>query len=124
MAMDKKYYSVGLITWVARLSTIAFALFLSIFAMDVFNEELGFGNSLIALFMHLIPSLLILLILLFSWRWEWIGGIGYMLLGFVYLFLSKNRFDWISIVLISVPLFSLGILFWIGWFQRKKTDSY
>ncbi len=117
--MEKTYYRVGLSTWVARLASIAFAFFLSIFAVDVFSEGLGFGKTFFALLMHLIPSMLILLVLLISWRWEWVGGLVYILLGFLYGYLSRNRFEWTNIAIITTPLFVLGILFWIGWYQRK-----
>jgi hypothetical protein len=116
--MEKTYYRVGLTTWAARLASIVFALFLSIFAMDVFSEGLGFGKSIIALLMHLIPSMLILLVLLISWNWEWVGGLVYILLGFLYIYVSRNRFEWSNIAIITLPLFALGILFWIGWYQR------
>ena len=43
--------------WAPRVSCIAFALFLSLFAMDVFGEGLGFWRTLFALFLHLIPTL-------------------------------------------------------------------
>jgi len=56
--------------WAPRVSCIAFALFLSLFAMDVFGEGLGFWRTLFALFMHLIPTFVVLLILALAWRWN------------------------------------------------------
>jgi Na+/proline symporter len=118
--MEETLYRAGLTTWVARIASMAFSIFLSIFAMDVFNEGQGFVSTMIALCMHLIPSFSLILLLIFSWRKEWIAGLGYFTLGLVYLYIVRNRFDWSSIAIISIPLFILGILFWISWHHRKQ----
>jgi APA family basic amino acid/polyamine antiporter len=56
-----------LLYWTPRGLCLAFALFLSLFAMDVFGEGLGFWRTLFALFMHLIPVFVVLLILALAW---------------------------------------------------------
>jgi chromate transport protein ChrA len=108
------------VSWAARILSVVFALFMSIFAMDVFSENTSFGNMLLALCIHLIPTFIILLILLFSWRWEWIGATAYLLLGILYIFFANKKMDWTAYVLISGPLFVLGILFLIAWRQKIK----
>lgn len=109
----------AIIRWTARIMSIAFAAFLSIFAMDVFNEGYNFWNTAVGLFMHLIPAFLILLVLIISWRKEWIGGIVYFMLGIVYIITAWKKFDWSAYALIAGPLFVLGILFFISWMKRE-----
>jgi hypothetical protein len=46
-----------LLFWSPRVLTPIFAVFLSLFALDVFEEGYGFWDTVVALFMHLIPSL-------------------------------------------------------------------
>jgi hypothetical protein len=54
-----------------RLKTgLHFAGFISLFALDAFEENPGFWNSTLALLIHLIPTGLLQLILAVSWRWE------------------------------------------------------
>ena len=60
--------------WTPRILGIIFAVFISIFALDVFGEY-KFPEVLIALFMHLVPTYLVLGALLVAWKWEKIGGI-------------------------------------------------
>ena len=49
--------------WAPRILCIAFALFISVFALDVFSEGYSVGELLVALFMHLIPTMIILVVL-------------------------------------------------------------
>jgi|ERR1019366_5417000 hypothetical protein len=117
--MKNNNQNVGIIGWTARIISIAFAVFISIFAMDVFSEGYGFWNTALALFMHLIPTFLIILILILSWKREWIGGSVYTILGILYIVFAWGKFDWSAYALISGPIFILGILFFISWYQKK-----
>lgn len=111
------------IRWVARIMSMVFAVFISIFSLDVFTENYSFWNGVLALFMHLIPALLVLLVLLVSWRREWFGGATYTLLGIIYLVTGKEKMDWAAYLLIAGPLFILGILFFLAWLQKKQQKS-
>ena len=121
--MKKKVQNVSIIRWTARILTIAFATFIGIFAMDVFSENYGFLKTMIDLFIHLIPSFLVILILILSWQKEWIGGIIYTVLGIFYIIYTQRIFEWSAYALISGPLFILGILFFISCCRRKKQQS-
>ena len=108
------------ITWAARFIGIIFAAFISIFAMDVFTEGFDLKDMTMALVMHMLPTLLIILVLIISWHREWIGGIAFLGIGLVYLYASWGKMDWYGIALISVPLFILSGLFFIGWSRRSQ----
>lgn len=119
-----KYNTKIILYWTPRVFTLFFALFISIFALDVFSSGYPIWKIPIALFMHLIPSIIILIILAVSWKWEWVGGIVYMGLA-VYSILGMWRGKGASFLfLISAPLFILGILFLLGWFYRKEISTY
>ena len=106
--------------WTPRVLTIAFILFLGLFALDVFGEGYTFVETLIALLMHLIPNFLLLAFLIVAWRREWIGAILFTGLAIFYLVWTWGRFHWSAYVGISGPLFLLGILFLVGWIFRKE----
>ena len=60
--------------WLPRVLSALFAAFISLFALDVFGAGYGFWETIWALFVHLIPTWLILAALAISWRWEcWAG---------------------------------------------------
>jgi hypothetical protein len=106
--------------WTPRILTIAFILFLGLFALDVFDEGYGFFGTIVALFMHLIPHMILTLILVVAWRREWVGGILFFGLGVFYILWAWGRFPLAAYVFISGPLFLVGILFLLNWTYRKE----
>ncbi len=114
----KKYNTI--IKWTARILAMAFAAFISIFAADVFEESLSFWQTALALTMHLIPTFLIILIIVLSWKWELVGGIAFSALGLTYIIMAWGKFALVAYFMISGPLFIMGILFIIGWFTKKQ----
>lgn len=109
-----------LLFWTPRILCLLFAAFISVFALDVFDEHLGFWRTLLALAIHLIPTGLLLLILAAAWRWEWLGALIFPALGGFYIFGCWGRFPWMTYVIIAGPLFLLGALFLLGWMKRKE----
>ncbi len=105
--------------WTPRVLCLLFAVFISLFALDVFGENHGFWNTVLALLIHLIPTGLLLVILAFTWRWEWIGGLLFPALGAFYIIAFWGRFHWAAYVILSGSLFLLGALFLLGWIYRS-----
>jgi len=105
--------------WAPRILCIAFAVFLSMFALDVFGEGLGLWKTILALVMHLIPTWLVLIALAVSWRWEWIGAILFGALGVLFIVVFAARWTWQTYLLIPGPLFLVSVLFLMGWLYRK-----
>ena len=92
--------------------SIAFALFTSVFALDVFTTSAPLSTILIDLCMHLIPTFLVTLILIIAWHRELMGGIIYCLLGIFYVLISiKTHFNLSACVIIAGPLLLNGGLY-------------
>jgi len=106
--------------WSPRVLCILFAIFLSLFALDVFNEGYGFGETILALLIHLVPVYIVVIVLAIAWRWEWIGAILFIALALVYLVMSWERVHWSAYWGISGPLVLLGVLFMLNWKYRKE----
>jgi hypothetical protein len=101
--------------WTPRILSILFAVFISLFALDVFGEGYGFWKTLWALLMHLVPTSLVLIALVLAWRWEWLGGLLFLGLGTGYLLLAGNRVQWSALLFIAGPLYVVGLLFLVSW---------
>jgi hypothetical protein len=106
--------------WAPRVLCIAFVMFISIFALDVFGEHLPFWRMLLALTMHLVPTFIMLILLALAWRWEWIGTVGFTALGLLYIYIFRGRFPLITYITIAGPAFLVGILFLVDWIFRKE----
>jgi hypothetical protein len=109
-----------LLYWLPRVLGILFAVFLSLFAFDVFGEGYSFWETVWALLMHLVPTAIVVLILVLAWRWEWIGGVLFPLLGVLYIVVFWDESDWLSYLTLSGPLLLIGGLFWINWRLRTR----
>ena len=104
--------------WAPRVLGLLFAVFLGMFALDVFGEGYSLGQLIVALGMHLIPSALVLTALGIACRYESVGGWLFVGLGLWYVLGMWGRFPWSVYVLIAGPAFLIGLLFeldaWIG----------
>jgi hypothetical protein len=104
--------------WIPRVLCILFAMFLSMFALDVFSEGYGFGETILALLIHLVPTYVVVIALVIAWRWEGVGAILFITLALFYLVTSRGE-SWI----ISGPLFLVGVLFVFNWMYRAPLKT-
>jgi len=121
---------IKLIHWLPRIICILAILFVSMFALDAFAPGLTIWQQLGAFVMHLIPSFVLLAVLLVAWKWEFIGGTIFTLIGlglspFIYL-LNHNRNgmtignSMMVVLVINIPFVLVGILFIASHFMKKK----
>lgn len=106
--------------WAPRVLGILFALFISLFALDVFGVGYGFWETILALLIHLVPVYLILVALAIAWRWERVGSILFVALGFLYIITAWGQFPWSVYLVVAGPAFLIGILFLVDWFYRTE----
>ena len=108
-----------IIYWLPRIIVILFICFISLFALDVFGEFSGF-EILVALFMHLVPSFILIILLIISWKYELVGGILFLVLGVVFTFWFDLYENLVSFLLIGLPVYVVGILFLFSFKLNKK----
>jgi hypothetical protein len=109
-----------LLFWAPRVLSILFAAFLSLFALDVFDEGFGFWGTILALLMHLVPSFLVVAVLAVAWYREWVGGIVFIALGVWYVVSVWGRFPLTTYLVIAGPLVLVGALFLLNWQYRAE----
>ncbi len=121
--------SIKVFHWLPRIICILAILFVSVFALDAFSPELTIWQQIGGFLMHLIPSFILLAFLIVAWKWEYIGGIIFAIIGlilspFVFV-MNYNRNDsiWMSlgiILSITIPFIIVGVLFVVSHFLKKK----
>jgi len=99
--------------WAPRILAILCIGFISIFALDVFEGGYGFPEVLIALFMHLIPSLLLLAALIVAWKRPRIGGTIFLILALTTIFFFNVTENPVSFLVTTLPIGVIGSLFLI-----------
>ena len=104
--------------WSPRIICILYAMFLSMFALDVFSEGYGFTETILALLMHLVPTYLVVIALVIAWRWERVGAILFIALTLFYLVMSRGE-SWV----ISGPLLLVSFLFYFNWKYKTQLKT-
>jgi hypothetical protein len=102
---------VRILTWIPRVLTILFALFLSVFSLDVLSEP---GDPLLkaaGFLIHLIPTALVFLCLALAWRRPARGGPAFIALGIASVFFCSSWRSAGVFLSISLPLLFIGMLF-------------
>ncbi len=108
-----------LLYWSPRILSILFAMFLSLFALDVFREVHGFWPTVLAFAIHLVPAIVVIAVLLAAWRWEWIGTAVFSLAAVGYaVSVLPQHMDWAFVI--SLPLLVIAALFLTSWIERPK----
>lgn len=97
--------------WAPRIISVVFILFLSLFALDVFIPGKSLNYYVIALFMHLLPNILLIILLIFAWRYEKLGGLLFIAAGIVFTVLFNTYEYYLNFLVVSFPLFLVGGLF-------------
>ena len=116
-----------LLFWAPRVLAILFILFLAMFSLDIFGNNYTFWETVVGLFMHNILSIILLIVLIISWKYELVGAIAFILGGILYLaWVLRNviltGFEWYYLawaLQISGIAFLVGILFLVGWKKRR-----
>ncbi len=117
--------------WTPRVLSIIFIFLVFLMSFDVFKQNNFSWKIILGFLIHNIPTFLLIILLIISWKKEIVGGIGFILAGLIYagLILKNiilNGFKWYYlnwILQISGICFFIGVLFLINWKQRLIKKS-
>lgn len=127
MELYKLNYISKFVYWAPRVLSILFILFLMMFSLDIFEPGLNAKEIAIGLFIHNIPALILLIVIIISWKYEIIGGIVFIFAGLVYIGirLASNRLGGdilLSSLIIAGPSFLIGILYILNWIKKRNQN--
>ena len=121
--------TLSILHWTPRIICILAILFVSMFALDAFEPGLSIWQQIGGFLIHLIPSFVLLTFLIISWKWEYVGGILFAIIGlglspFVFMLNYRMNHSILQslfiILVITIPFFVVGILFILSHFIKKK----
>jgi hypothetical protein len=105
--------------WSPRIAAILFALFISLFALDVFQEDMKAGEVIVGLLIHLIPTFVMAIAIILAWRWEWVGAVVFAGWAVLYITIARD-FHWSVYAIIAGIPFVIGTLYLLDWIYRKE----
>lgn len=103
-----------------KILAVLFIIFISLFSFDAFNTKAGLGTILLSFLIYLIPSIIVILLLIYACRNSRIGGTLFILLGMIFTLYFKTYTRLSFFLAISGPVFLIGILFLVGSIITKK----
>lgn len=106
--------------WIPRISAIIFILFISVFALDVFEME----RWPLALLIHLIPSFVLVIATAIAWRKPYTGGFVFIILGLTSLIILKSSvLSFLTIIIGGLFLLESSITHTVGTKNRRKINN-
>jgi len=87
--------------WLPRVLMVAYLIFISLFSLDELGNGLGF-------IIHLIPSFIVLIVTIYAWKNEFLGGLILIFWGVVFALYFHNINAFIAV---CAPLIIIGLLF-------------
>jgi hypothetical protein len=111
----------AILIWIPRVAGVLFILFISLFALDVFSESYESGKTLIALFVHLIPTLILSIALILAWKQKLPGALLFIAFGIWYLFEMWGKFPWVVYMVMAGTPILVGGLFLGRWKINKRS---
>ncbi|MFA6888436.1 MAG: hypothetical protein WC254_02990 [Candidatus Woesearchaeota archaeon] len=113
--------------WTPRILAIIAILFISMFALDIFGNGYTFLETIIGLFMHLIPSFILTIILIIAWKYELIGGILFLIPPIIYVCITAVNVPILMAlswsIIIGGPFIIIAILFIIIGMKKRQSKS-
>lgn len=110
----------SLLCWAPRIFGIIFIVFVGLLSMDVFGLGYSLWETVIAFFMHNLPTLFLIVILGISWKWAKIGALLWIGAGFCFLGIAGGRVPAGGLILMTGIPMTIGFLFAIQYFLEKK----
>jgi hypothetical protein len=108
-----------IVLWAPRVLGLLFAVFLSLFALDVFGAGYGFWDAILAFLIHLLPVWVLLIGLALARRREWVGALVYDGFAIWYVASMWGPYPLVANLIgvrpIAGPLLLVALLFLASW---------
>ena len=97
--------------WTPRVLAILYTTFITLFALDIFSQGYQLRTAILALLIHLLPTVLLFGTTVTAWYKERLGGVLFIALAIAYILIAWDRFPIVTHFVMTGPLFLIGILF-------------
>ena len=105
-----------IIHWAPRVAAILIILFVGLFSLDVFEIEASPLELLGGFLMHNIPSIGMLVLLIFAWKRPAVGFVAFLAAGILFAIFFVRDLDALPNLLIFVfPILLVACLFYVDW---------
>ncbi len=105
-----------IIHWTPRIASILIILFMGLFSLDVFGMGASPLEVLGAFLMHNIPSIVMLVLLIFAWKRPVVGFVAFLVVAVAFtVFFVRDFYALTNLTLFVLPLLLIASLFYADW---------
>jgi hypothetical protein len=105
-----------IIHWVPRVAAIVIILFVGLFSLDVFEIKASPLELLGGFLMHNIPSIVMLVLLIFAWKRPAVGFVGFFIAAALFaIFFVRDIYALPNLLLFVFPILLVAGLFYADW---------
>ena len=105
-----------IIRWSPRAATLLITFFVSLFSLDVLEMEAAPLERLAGFLIHNIPSIGMLVLLIFAWRRPAVGFIAFLAAAVAFaFFFVRGIFSLPNLILFVLPILLIACLFYADW---------
>jgi len=105
-----------IIHWAPRVAAILIIFFVSLFSLDVFEMEASPLELLGGFLMHNIPSIGMLVLLIFAWKRPAVGFVAFLVAAALFaIFFVRDIYSLPNLLLFVLPILLVAFLFYVDW---------
>jgi hypothetical protein len=105
-----------IIHWAPRIAAILIIFFVSLFSLDVFEMEASPLELLGGFLMHNIPSIGMLVLLIFAWKRPAVGFVAFLTAAVLFaIFFVRGIYSLPNLLLFVFPILLVAFLFYFDW---------
>jgi hypothetical protein len=105
-----------IIHWAPRVAAILIIFFVALFSLDVFEMQAAPLELLGGFLMHNIPSIGMLVLLIFAWRRPAVGFVAFLAAAVLFaIFFVRGIYSLPNLLLFVFPILLVALLFYADW---------
>jgi len=105
-----------IIHWAPRVAAMLIIFFISLFSLDVFEMEASPLELLGGFLMHNIPSIGMIVLLIFAWKRPVVGFVAFLVTAALFtFFFVRDTYALPNLLLFVFPILLVGMLFYADW---------
>lgn len=105
-----------IIHWAPRAAALLIIFFIALFSLDVFGTGAPPLEVLIGFLMHNLPSIFMLVLLIFAWKRPVVGFIAFLSSGVAFaVFFVRDIYALPNLLLFVLPILLIASLFYADW---------
>lgn len=110
-----------IIHWAPRVAALLIIFFVGLFSLDVFGTGAPPLEVLVGFLMHNIPSIAMLILLVFAWKRPVVGFVAFLIAAAAFvIFFVRDIYALPNLLLFVLPILLIASLFYADWQWLKQ----